>query len=319
MPTKQQYLDDVRDVLHSSAREHTTAFEQEYCFDGIVDEGATRIAIKISLTIDNVEAHALEELSRICPILKCTPLIIGERTRKRDLQNGVVHTRGSIPAITLETLRRLLEERILPLIVAKKGGIYAIVNGQKLKEAREALHFSRGDVADEMGLSRRAIYEYERGTINPTIDVALRLEKLLKANLIEPINPLKLDSVSETSGTTSEIVGKQTQLAKKALEILSRLGFQSTLTNETPFDMLTSLRKQVLLSYLKHPLERFDEERLIFLANLADVLDEEPAIITSDRSSVETINGIPVVYLKELLAIENPKEFITLIRNRRGA
>jgi putative transcriptional regulator len=319
MPTKQQYLDDVRDILHSSAREHTTAFEQDYCFDGIIDEGATRIAIKISLTIDNVENHALEELCRICPILKCTPLIIGERTRKRELQDGVVHTRGSIPAITLETLRRLLEEGIFPLIVAKKGGIYAIVNGQKLKEAREALHFSRGDVADEMGLSRRAVYEYERGTISPTIDVALRLEKLLKANLIEPINPLKLDSVSETSGTTSEIVGKQSQLAKKVLEMLSRLGFQSTLTNESPFDMLTSLRKQVLLSYLKQPLERFDEERLIFLANLADVLDEEPAIITSDRSSVETINGIPVVYLKELLAIENPKEFITLIRNRRGA
>lgn len=319
MPTKQQYLDEVRDVLHSSAREHTTSFEQEYCFDGIVDEGATRIAIKISLTIDNVETHSLEELSRICPILKCTPLIIGERTRKRDLQDGVVHTRGSIPAITLETLRRLLEEGTLPLIVAKKGGIYAIVNGQKLKAAREALHFSRGDVADEMGLSRRAVYEYERGTISPTIDVALRLEKFLKVNFIEPINLLKRDSAPEASSPTSEIVGKQTHLAKKALEIFSRLGFHSTLTHDTPFDMLTPLSKQVLLSYLKHPLERFDEERLIFLANLADVLDEEPAIITSDRSSVETINGIPVVYLKELLEIENPKEFIALIRNRRGA
>ncbi len=319
MPTKQQYLDEVRDVLHSSDREHTTSFEHEYCFDGIIDEGATRIAIKISLTIDNVETHSLKELSRICPILKCTPLIIGERTRKRDLQDGVVHTRGSIPAITLETLRRLLEEGILPLIVAKKGGIYAIVNGHKLKEAREALQFSRGDVADELGLSRRAVYEYERGTINPTIDVALRLEKLLKAHLIEPINLLRRDSVLENSSPPGEIFGKHTHLAKKTLEILSRLGFHSTLTNDTPFDMLTPLRKQVLLSYLKPPLERFDEERLTFLSNLAEVLDEEPAIITSDHSSVESINGIPVVYLKELLAIEDPKEFIALIRNRRGA
>ncbi|GEM_PF-6561058 len=319
MPTKQQYLDEVRDVLHSSAREHTTSIEQDYCFDGIVHEGATRIAIKISLTIDNVEPNSLEELSRICPILKCTPLIIGEKTRKRDLQDGVVHTRGSIPAITLETLRRLLEEGILPLIVAKKGGIYAKVNGQKLKEAREALHFSRGDVADELGLSRRAVYEYERGTINPTIDVALRLEKLLKAHLIQPINLLRRDSVLEPSSPPNEILGKHTHLAKKALEILSRLGFHSTLTNDTPFDILTPLRRQVLLSYLKHPLERFDEERLTFLANLADVLDEEPAIITSDRSRLESIKGIPVVYLKELLEIEDPKEFIALIRNRRGA
>jgi putative transcriptional regulator len=319
MPTKQQYLDEVRDVIDASVREHATAFDQDYCFDAIFGEGTTRIAIKISLTIDNVQANTIEKLHQICPMLKCTPLIIGERTRKHNLQNGVVHTRGSIAAITLETLRRLLEDKVFPLIVAKKGGIYAIVNPQKLKEAREALNYSRGDVADEMDLSRRVIYEYERGTINPTIDVALRLEKILRANFIEPINVLEPDLTKIPSEVTYKDPRKETQLAKKTLEVLSRLGFRSTLTHDTPFDMLTSLRKHVLLSYLKQALERFDEERLRFLVKLADVLDEEPAIIASDRPSVETLEGIPVLYLKELLAIEDPEEFIALIRNRRGA
>lgn len=319
MQSKQKYLDNVRDILDSTAREHATTFDKDYCFDSIVDEGDTRIAIKVSLTIDDVEPPIREELGRICPILRCTPLIIGERTRKRPLQDGVVHTRGSIPAITLETLRRILEEKTFPFILAKKGGIYVVVNGTRLKQAREAHNFSRGDIADELGLSRRAIYEYERGTMSPKIDVALQLEQLLDTQLIEPFNFMEIEPPSPAQYGRRENTGKETQLAKMASEVLSRLGFNSTITHDTPFDMLTSLRHQVILSYLKHRLERLDVDRLLFLAELADVLEEEPAIIASENPKEEAIGGIPVVYLKELLEIEDPKEFIELIRSRRGA
>lgn len=52
---------------------------------------------------------------------------------------------------------------------------------------------------------------------------------------------------------------------------------------------------------------------------LAYVLDEVPAIIASESPTVEAINGIPVGDLKDLLSLENPREFITIIRSRRGA
>jgi len=319
MQVKQKYLDDVRDVLDAVGREHATTFNPEYCFDSIIDGGYTRIAIKASKTIDNVETHVREELDRICPILRCTPLIVGERTRKRPLQDGVVHTRGSIPAITLETLRKILEENTFPILLAKKGGIYVIMDGSKLKKAREAHNYSRGDIADEMGLSRRAIYEYERGTMSPTISIALRLEELLETALIEPLILWETINRPDRAKTTCKPVGKQTRLTKTTLEIFSRLGFNSTIAQDAPFDLLTSLRQHVVLSYLKQRLERLDENRLEFLAKLADVLKEEPVIIASDSPTLEAISGIPVVYLKELLSFENPSEFIALIHSRRGA
>ncbi|MFW9830454.1 MAG: transcriptional regulator [Candidatus Thorarchaeota archaeon] len=319
MLSKQKYLDNVRDVLDSSAREHATTFDNDYCFDSIVHEGFAKIAIKVSLTIDDVEPPTRAELSRICPFLRCTPLIIGERTRKRPLQDGVVHTRGSISAITLGTLRRMLEDKKFPLIVAKKGGIYVVVNGAKLKKAREALNFSRGDIANELGLSRRAIYEYERGSMSPTIDVAIQLEQLLETQLIEPLNLLEQDATPSIQDTSREAAETPTQLARKASEVFFRLGFDSTITHDTPFDMLTALQHQVILSYLKQRLERLDIDRLLFLAELADVLNEEPAIISSEKAKEEAIGGIPVIYLKELLEIKTPKEFIQLIRSRRGA
>jgi putative transcriptional regulator len=319
MRTKQKYLDDVRDVLDSAAQEHATTFNPEYCFDSIIDEGNVRIAVKACITIDNLESPVREELGKISSILRCTPLIIGERTRKRPIQDGVIHTRGAIPAINLETLRRILEEKAFPFLLAKKGGIYVIIDGRKLKQAREARNYSRGDIAEEMGLSRRAIYEYERGAMSPTIDVVLRLEEFLDTRLIEPGNLLETITTSKQPTMESERRGKQTKLIKTTLEIFSRLGFNSTIAHDAPFNLLTSLHQHIFLSYLKKRLERLDENRLEFLAELADVLKEEPAIIASDTPTVKSINGIPVVYLKELLSLENPSEFITLIQRRRGA
>jgi predicted transcriptional regulator len=62
-----------------------------------------------------------------------------------------------------------------------------------------------------------------------------------------------------------------------------------------------------------------DRNRLAFLAKLADILDEEPAIIASEKPGIERIEGIPVVYLEELVSIEDPSDFLLLIRHRRGA
>ncbi len=101
--------------------------------------------------------------------------------------------------------------------------------------------------------------------------------------------------------------------------MLLRLGFNSTITQDAPFDMLTSLRHRVFLTCLKQPLQRLDGDRLTFLAKLADVLDEQPAIIASEKPSIERIHGIPVIYLEELVSIEDPKDFVLLIRHRRGA
>ncbi|MFX1563483.1 MAG: helix-turn-helix domain-containing protein [Promethearchaeota archaeon] len=319
MQVKEKYKEQVCEVLDNVTREHATTFEDEYCFDSIVDEGSVRVAIKISSTIDNVEEKVRQELRKISPILRCTPLIVGERTRKRPLQDGIVHTRGNIAAINLETLRRLLEEDFTPFIIAKKGGVYVVIDGQKLKEARENHNLSRGDIAEEIGLSRRAIYEYERESMNPNIDVAMRLEKILGVHLIEPLSFIRIGDETTTVETVTGTPKSRSRLGQKAIKILTQLGLTSTIAQEAPFDIVTSLRRHVVLSCLIKHLSRLDEKRLLFLARLSDVLKEHPAIISSDRPDVETIGGIPIVSLKELVKIKNPKDFVALIKSRRGA
>jgi putative transcriptional regulator len=317
MQTKEKYQDDVLEVLDSATREHATSFEGAYCFDSIIDNGKTHIAIKVSKIIDNVDVHARHELRKICPILRCSPLLIGERTRKGPIQDGVVHTRGDVPVINLETLRQMLEEQTHPYLKAKKGGVVIVLDGEKLKEAREAKNYSRGDVAEEIGLSRRAIYEYERGKMNPTIEIALHLEELLDISLVKPIDLFEIGQGEIESPTKTEAI--RSRLVQRTLQALSRLGISPTLTKETPFDLLAAIRRNVILSCLQRCIEQLDEPRLLFLAKLADVLKEHPVIIASDLSEVESIKGIPVIYLRELSEIKNPTEVVKLIQQRRGA
>lgn len=319
MLTREKYREEIREVIDTAVRNHATAFNHDYCFDSVIsdEDDKIRIVIKFSNTIDNVWPEALVELRRICYILHCTPLIVGERTRKQPIQDGVVYSRGDIAAINLITLQRMLVERILPYIRTRKGGIYVKLDCQQLRERREARNLSRGDVAGEVGVSRRAVYEYERGMMNPTVEIAVRLEELLEARLIEPINPLKFDAAARADSTGSE-PGKTTRLSQKVDMMFSRLGLDSTTTSQAPFDMLTSLHNNVVLSCLRQSVKLIDERRLMFLARLSEVLNEHPAIITSEQPGTKSKDGIPVVSIKELKSIQNPNELISLIQERRG-
>ncbi len=319
MSTREKYREEIREVIDTAVRNHATAFNQGYCFDSVIsdEDDKIRIVIKFSNKIDDVWPEAITELRRISFNLRCTPLLVGERTRKHEIQDGVVYTRGDVAAINLHTLRQMLEERILPYIRTRKGGIYVKLDCQLLRKQREARNLSRGDVAGEVGVSRRAIYEYERGMMNPTVEIALRLEELLEIKLIEPINPLKFDSTAQDDSPISE-QEKPTQLSQEVVLMFSRLGLDSTITSVAPFDMVTSIHDNVVLSCLRQNVKLIDEPRLIFLAKLSEVLKEHPAIITSEQLGTKSKDGIPVVSIKELMSIQNPNELISLIQERRG-
>lgn len=319
MSTREKYREEIREVIDTAVRNHATAFNHDYCFDSVIsdEDDKIRIVIKFCNTIDDVWPEALAELRKISFILRCTPLLVGERTRKHTIQEGVVYTRGDVAAINLITLQRMLVERILPYIRTRKGGIYVKLDCQQLREKREARNLSRGDVAEEVGVSRRAIYEYERGMMNPTVEIAVRLEEMLETRLIEPINPLKFNAVVQDDPAIDER-GKTTRLSQEVDMMFSRLGLDSTITSEAPFDMLTSLHNNVVLSCLRQNVKLIDERRLMFLARLSEVLNEQPAIITSEQPSTKSKDGIPVVSIKELMSIQNPNELISLIQERRG-
>lgn len=53
---------------------------------------------------------------------------------------------------------------------------------QRMREARAQAHFSRERLAQACGVSRQAIYDYERGVFRPKYEVAKRIAEVLKVD-----------------------------------------------------------------------------------------------------------------------------------------
>ncbi|KAF5412258.1 MAG: helix-turn-helix domain-containing protein [Euryarchaeota archaeon] len=65
-----------------------------------------------------------------------------------------------------------------------KGGMCISIDGERLRSIRIGRKISLGELATKLGISRRTISKYEGGNMGASIDMALRLEEILDAELI---------------------------------------------------------------------------------------------------------------------------------------
>lgn len=56
---------------------------------------------------------------------------------------------------------------------------------EKMRDARNELHYSQAELAKEVGVSRQTINMIENGDYNPTIQLCLKICKVLKKTLDE--------------------------------------------------------------------------------------------------------------------------------------
>ena len=200
-------------------------------FDLIVKRGDILVIIKVASHIDNVSADIAWDLNLIAQHLGATPLIVGERARDADLERGVVYIRYGLFAISPETLYDYFVEEIPPLVYASPGGLYVKIRGDLLREVRTRSRMSLGDLASELGVSRRTISKYESG-MGTTLDVAIRLE--------EPSLPRSL----RRSVVGYHSPGPQTpeeSAIENILIDLERMGMEIHTMRQAPFQALAPL------------------------------------------------------------------------------
>jgi putative transcriptional regulator len=150
------------------------------CFDLVAKKDVFLLLVKLLINIDSLREEQAYELKKLALMLSASPLIIGKKIRKsNDIEDGVVYSRYDIPAISKDTLRNLLINHVPPLIYTHRGGYKVKVNGELLKEKRLEMGMSLNELARRVGVTKRAIYEYERGTSDISVDTAIRIEECL--------------------------------------------------------------------------------------------------------------------------------------------
>ncbi len=196
---------------------------------------------------------------------------------------------------------------------------------QCLKEYREEYNLSLKDLADLAHVSRATMYKYENGMVRANTETAMLLEEILNTkitldiDLFEPYQEdikLKADtsSLNQTQGTNAQN--------------LAKLGFGVVSTNKSPFDALAkaeiATRKKEQTPLIAN-LNVQDEQNTKTLKKMAISLKDLSLVTSSDSFFVlkddkikDSIDGIPVIKSWEMKEVENSKEFLRLIRERRN-
>jgi putative transcriptional regulator len=286
---------DPKNIVHAS-------------FDLVARKGSLILVIKTVLNADSITERAVAGMVTLAKAVNGSPIIVAVKSAGAKIEDGVMYTRASTPVITPQTLFDLVIDGIPPLVYAAGGGLYVKVDSEILKKARNG-GVSLGELAEIGGVQRRTIQMYEDG-MSAKLEVALKLEERLGAELILPVNPLSSHSF-ESSGTVERPRG----LAKEVFEDPGRIGYSVELAPRCPFDAVTHDDKVVLFTGVDQKKPDLNR-RAKAITNLSKILEKHSVIFVDKLGEKVNLEGSPLVGSKELKEIESKKRVIELIEER---
>ena len=271
-------------------------------FDLIAKKGDTLVIIKVVSHIDSVTADIAWDLNLIARYLQATPLIVGERARDAELERGVVYIRYGLFALSPETLYDYFAEGLSPMVYASPGGLYVKIKGDLLREVRERSRMSLGDLASHLGVSRRTISKYESG-MGTTLDVAIRLEELFSAPLVETI---------ELVGYHSPEPGNPPQSATgDAFVDLERMGMEIHAMRQAPFQALALFDRHTILT--AYGTTQKIVKRASLIGNISQITKTFAMCVVTDYKKQKKIGKTLLIGEEHLHTLEDGSELIDMI------
>lgn len=286
------------------------------CFDLVARKNNCLLFVKVLYNVDSLQQGHAKELKILSLIFSASPLVIGEKSGHIILEDEVVYERYGIPVINVNSLINALIEGRFPIILAKRGGFFVKIDNKALRSERIRKNLSLGVLAEMIGVSRKTIYEYERGSMDATVETAHKLENLLNVKLTQPVNIFswKVEDV-----TLQETKDTENELKEIVCELLSELGFGVIPTFRAPFDAVakTPEAKIILLTGVGYPSERGIRKRIKIVKSVSQIIRKYAVFVLEGKRVSQNIAGVPILKTSELKRMEEPEELLNTIMKRQ--
>ena len=277
-----ELLNEVENSLKKANYEFSERCDvRPSCFDIAARKGRVFILIKVFTNLGSVPVSYTNDMHLIADHLMCLPLMVGMSTTKSYMEDDAVYTRHGIFAITPLTLLNILLRRQFPLVEAKPGGFYVQLDGDAIRRRREELGLSLGDLAAMVGVSRRAVYGYERNLARASIHVALKIESTLGIPVVRHINPFRRRKPKV--GTLNNL-NVENKFLRKVLSKLIKLGFSIAVTKKAPFDFIAvNGEGKKIIGGAAERNEKKVEDRIIETNSVAEVAKSPKIFIVEEK------------------------------------
>ncbi len=279
------------------------------CFDVVARKEDVILILKVLYNVDSLKAEVAEELKKLAKLLEASPLVVGERFKFDFLERGVVYTRYGLPVVNLATFYDFVVENIPPYIYSAPGGYYVKLDSERIREARERLGISIGEMAKRLGVSRRTIKKYEEGT-DTLLSTAAKIEEILGAYVIKAIDLTNFTPECEVEECEESVFeGREGEI----LEQLRVIGVSVYPVRHAPFDAVSKVEDRQILTGIKQVREI--ERRAKLLGRISETVERKAAYIT-DRELRKKVDSVVFVLKEELHCVSSPKDFISLLNEK---
>jgi putative transcriptional regulator len=288
-------------------------------FDIICRRDNVLLVLKVLANIDGFSKASASEMKTLARLLKGAPVVLGERCGAGGLSEGIVYLRHDVPILTFDTMKEYLEEGVPPFIFAAPGGLYARIDPEVIRKARQERGLSLGALADIAGVSRKAIQMYEQGTMSATLPVIDRLERYLGEPIVTSLNPFSPgDRGERAGGARPEEEGEPNRFREGVFEKLAGLGYLVVPTRKSPFDAISehSVKATIILTGVGTANKACLQKARV-MANISRITEKEGVLFLDRRMSRENIGGTPVISRDELRRISDQDKMVRLIQERR--
>jgi putative transcriptional regulator len=284
------------------------------CFDLAARKDKALMFIRIQIDVGGFSASDSRELGAISDSFSAAPLLIGQETREKPLEDDTVYTRHDVLAVTLRTFENVVVHDTPPLIRASPGGYYVEIDGEALKRKRQELGLSAGEMAGMVGTSRRTIYGYEQGLAKASVTATYNLIWALGIPVARPINILERSEAQRRCCilTTAKRVFTRNRLLNRLFRKYTR--YHITTVKKAPFDFVIGVpdREIRIIGGITNNKEPELSRRVDEILSVSKVVGARPILITEGPE--RTTKDILCISSEEVSRIRNPEDLIASAR-----
>lgn len=299
-------LVEILRILQKGGFSVSEVDSEDYCFEVVAKKDNVKLLIKTSDNVDNERKEPAEDLRSLAVAYSATPLIIGRMTHNGTVEKDTLYERHGVNVISPSTFKEIALSGKLPFVYSKRGGLYFRVNGKYLRQLREERGMSLGDLAKRIGVSRKAVYDYENGSMGATLETVVRIEEVMDSAVTAGIDVFDwhgsedLPNRSPSGPVARQLHGKLREMGCKTI------GF-----THAPVDVHARNMGISFLSNDKSHEEESLDKRVETAVGLGKLLRVESVLVTGDTQPRDL--DITVIHMDDVKKLGSLKDLERLL------
>jgi len=210
------------------------------------DKGS--LHLKVAVDVSDIDYYGQRDLFGVGALLSSRPLAVAEFEDRIELEDDVVYEKSKLPVVNVRTLDSLLACNKNLYVIGKKKDFFVRINGNALRRERMKRNISLGELADLLKVSRKSVYEYERGSYDVSIEVAEKLIEALSEEILKPFNIYE-EEIPENISLKSK---PDNAVEERAIRIVEEMGAKHYHVKKAFIDIIARKGDKKVLMAVEH-------------------------------------------------------------------